>query len=68
MKVRHIGLPRARAQALGARIAQVARKQGIEQGKRIAVQRVFDVSRSEYPGSARIIQHFLREYFYRYLN
>ncbi len=33
---------------------------GVEEGKRIALDRLFDQSRDLYPGAARTIQQFLR--------
>lgn len=46
---------------------ELGKQEGLEDGKRIAVRRVFDLSRNEYPGAARAIQSFIRSYFRTYL-
>lgn len=45
----------------------LGKQDGLEDGKRIAIRRVFDLSRNEYPGAARTIQSFIRSYFNSYL-
>ncbi|CAB3697565.1 hypothetical protein LMG3458_02470 [Achromobacter deleyi] len=36
------------------------KQDGLQEGKRLAHARLLDLSRNEYPGAARVVQHFLR--------